>query len=182
MCHPVSQSDSSVWTPPIRENKNAIGIRNAMSVSEGSSRNAKLGLVASISGHPPVGDRFERVESAEPIMKRPKVHVVDAQRNMRALLFGLLDANYGSLAVDAFLTEAVIGRQLNFDRDDLSDRRREQITLIGGAPTHQQPAATDILRVNRAPKPQSRRCDMAAELDIDTRTLTPVRGLHVGRL
>lgn len=112
-------------------------------------------------------------------MKRPEVHVVHTQRHVRSLLFGLLDPNHRALTMNALLAEAVIGRKLDFDRDDLSDGGCEQRAIIVRPPTQQQAATADVLREDRTRQPQSRRGDVAPELDIDTRTLTPVRGLHV---
>lgn len=112
-------------------------------------------------------------------MKRPEIHVVHPQRYVRSQLFGLVDANHRALAMNALLTEAVIGRKLDFNGDDLSDGGCEQSAIIGRPPPQQQAATADVLRVDRTLQPQNRRGDVATELDIDTRTLTPVRGLHL---
>ena len=89
---PVSQSPSSVFTPFMRPNRNAIGMRNAKSVNDGSNFSTNwepcafschffrpssvfaTGCMASISAHP--------------IVERAKIHIIDAQCDPRAFRIG----------------------------------------------------------------------------------------------
>jgi len=43
-------------------------------------------------------------------MKSPEIHVINLQSHARAVLFRLIYADYRPLAVNAFLSEAVVGR------------------------------------------------------------------------
>src|SRR5207253_6602517 len=121
MCQPVSQSLSSVFTPSIRPNRKAMGTRKAKSASDGSNLMANWWRRASvISGHPGVGDRLHRFEGANPIVKRPKIHIIHAQGDARQ--FGLRkNPRDCALAMDTLLAEAMVAGQFNFDGKDLTD-------------------------------------------------------------
>lgn len=83
MCQPVSQSLSSVLTPSMRPKRNAMGMRNAKSASDGNSFTANWDR-ASISSslcHPRIGHRPHRFKCSNPVVKRPEIHIIDAQGN-----------------------------------------------------------------------------------------------------
>lgn len=79
--------------------------------------------------------------------------------------------------MNAFLAEPVIGRQFDFDSDDLPHGRDRKI-FIHAAPRNEKAASTDVLRIHIALHPQRRRRDMASELDLDPRTLTSINVSH----
>src|SRR5215467_3245548 len=80
--------------------------------------------------------------------------------------------------MDALLAEAVVGRQLDLDGDDLPERWQGLIS-VQHPPCDKNSAPADIFRVHSAPHPHGRRSHMAAELDFDSRTLTPIDGFHL---
>src|SRR5262249_50348223 len=87
------------------------------------------------------------------------------------------NANDGALAMNTFLAEPMMGRELDFNGDDLSDRRSRENRTIR-TPGQEDAAATDVLRRNGTTHPESGRSDMATELDLDSRALAPVDVFH----
>ena len=79
--------------------------------------------------------------------------------------------------MDALLAETVIGRQLDFNREDLPDRRSRQRRALT-SPGDQQAAAADVLGLHGGRRPERRRRDVAAELDFDSRAFAPIYVSH----
>src|SRR6516164_198627 len=134
-------------------------------------RNASLPWAFS-SGHPGLYRRLQRIDHPQPVVEGSKIHIVDPQRDMRALRI-LGDSGHRALAMDALLPESMVRGQFYFDGEDLPDRRGRQ----GGSlslPGDQQPAAADVLRVHRGPHPECRRSHVAPELDFNSRAFAPV--------
>jgi hypothetical protein len=71
----------------------------------------------------------------------------------------------------------VVRRQLDFYRDNLPDGRHRHAYTFA-APGHQDTATANVLRVHSGTHPYRGRGNVAPELDIDTRTLTPVDVFH----
>ena len=66
------------------------------------------------------------LQRAKPVVKRPEIHVIHAQRHARKSCVRSVTRDHRALAMNAFLAEAVIGRQLDFDGDDLAQRGQRQ--------------------------------------------------------
>ena len=79
--------------------------------------------------------------------------------------------------MDALLAETVIGRQLDFDGENLPDRRHRQRRALT-SPSHQQAVAANVLGLHRRSRPERRRRDVAAELDFDSRAFAPIYVSH----
>ncbi|HMC61933.1 MAG TPA: hypothetical protein VKJ01_22255, partial [Candidatus Solibacter sp.] len=120
---------------------------------------------------------MHRFERAHPVMKRTKIHIIHPQRYRWKFIAGG-EAGHRALAVHAFLAETVVRRQFDLNRDDLADGGHRQ-SCFGSAPSNQNPAAADVRRVHRVRHPQRGRYHMAAQLDIDPRTLSPVYIFHL---
>ena len=178
MCQPVSQSLSSVFTPSIRANRNAIGMRKAKSASDGSSFTANWERGASISflGHPGIGYRLHGFQGANSVVERPEIHIIDAQCNRGEPPIGADHAGHRPLAMDTLLAKAVIGRQFYFDRNNLADdgsrQRRSSPRQAIRIPLRL------MFSVYIALDPKRRRRNMAPEPDFDSRTLTPIYVFH----
>ena len=72
MCHPVSQSRSSAFTPSIRPNRYTIGMRKAMSAIEGRNFTAifeRASISIVLSSHPRTGHRPHGFKRANPVVK-----------------------------------------------------------------------------------------------------------------
>src|SRR5271157_2572778 len=151
MCHPVSQSPSSVFTPSRRPNRSAMGVRNAKSASDGSHLIANWEPLFSIaeSRHPGTRCRRKRLNRPKAVVKRTEVHVVHAQRHLLAFRRPR-HPRHGSLTVNTFLPESVICRQLDLYRHNLAQARHRRPFTIPG---NQDPAAADVLRGHRRFRP-----------------------------
>jgi hypothetical protein len=80
--------------------------------------------------------------------------------------------------MDAFLPEAMVGRQFDFNGHNLTDHGYRHGGGVFPAPGDQDPGPADVLGVHRTPHPERRRGDIAPKLDIDSRALAPVNGFH----
>src|SRR5690242_16941844 len=108
----------------MRPKSNPTGARNAKSAKDGISLRMKGDVRASISlRHPGISDRLKSFESPDAVVERAEIHVVDLEGDTRALRIGQGHANDGSLAMNAFLPEPMVGRQFHFDGDDLTECR-----------------------------------------------------------
>ena len=110
-------------------------------------------------------------------MKRPEIHVIDLQGHVRAIVFRLPYADYRALAMNAFLSEAMVRRQFDFNGYNVAYRRQRQ-GGIRAPPGDRDTAPADILRMHRAMRPERRRRDVAPELNIHARAFTPVNIFH----
>jgi hypothetical protein len=79
--------------------------------------------------------------------------------------------------MDAFLAETVVRRKFDFHRNNLSDGWRRDPHRIA-APGHQDAAPADVFGVHGRSHPDCGRSDVAPQLDVDTRALTPVDVFH----
>src|SRR5579864_7243258 len=116
-CQPVSPSPSMPVAPPMRRNRNAMGMRNAASVSDGSRRAAKCGLGASIL----IGQSHRlnlKISHAGLYFLKPgqririfcELHLIHAERHLKRLVLFSGYSHHGSLAVDALSAENRIFR------------------------------------------------------------------------
>jgi hypothetical protein len=80
--------------------------------------------------------------------------------------------------MDALLTEAMVCRQLDFNGHHLTERGQRHNTCVFCPPGDQDPGSANVLGVHRTPHPQRRRGNVAPELDVDSRALTPVDVFH----
>ena len=55
-----------------------------------------------------------------PVGRIPKIHIIEAHRDARAIAIFQGEARHRSLAVDAFRIKFVVGRKFDFYRDHLA--------------------------------------------------------------
>jgi hypothetical protein len=80
--------------------------------------------------------------------------------------------------MDAFLAEAMVCRQFDFNGHDLTGGRHGHGGCVFSAPRDQDPVSADVFRVHRTPHPKRRRGDVAPELNVDSRVPAPVDVFH----
>src|ERR1035437_2921376 len=181
MCQPVSQSPSSVFTPSKRPKRKTMGMRKAKSASDGNSFTANWER-ASISSrallrHPGTAGRLHGFKCPNPVVKRPEMHIIDAQGNYREILRGIPDSHVRALTVNTFLVKPVIGRQFYFYGNDLAHGWDRKLR-VGTAPCNENAATTHVFRIHGALHPKRRRRDMAPQLDFDSQALTSINVFH----
>src|SRR5271169_3157988 len=119
-CQPVSPSPSMPVAPPMRRNRNTMGMRNAASVSDGSRRTAKCGLGASIL----IGQchllnlkisyaSFYFFKLRQRVRIFCEFHLIHAKRYAKRLALLAGYAHHGRLTVNAFSAEDRIFWQLD---------------------------------------------------------------------
>jgi len=79
--------------------------------------------------------------------------------------------------MDAFLSKAMIRRELDFDGNDLADGRNGQRGLCS-PPRNKNSAATHVFRVHSRLGPKRRGHHMAFQVDLEPRTFAPIYGFH----
>src|ERR1022692_2526825 len=180
MCQPVSQSPSSVFTPSMRPKRSAMGTRKAKSASDGNNWTANWEgafITRAFLSHPGTGNRPHGLKGSNPVVKRPEIHIINAQGDQGEVVRGTGDPHDGALTMNTFLAEAVIGRQFNFDGNDLAHRGDRELGVIT-TPGNENTAAADVFRVHRAFNPKRRRRNMAPKVDGDSRALASINVLH----
>jgi len=141
---------SKAVRPPIRPNNNAIGIKNAMSASDGSNLTATLEPVVFMKLTPSKPETVH-LRHVQPVVKCPEIHVID--RSAPGDTVPRVRRRNTSLAVNALLPKAVIRRQLQFERQNLPSDGNAASRLP--VPRHQDAAATDILRIQSVAQPSA---------------------------